>query len=95
MEYTLRLGDYRTCVVQLSARLLGALRNRAAFSMGRHWLLVAASTYGVFLPAWAANAQSQLEQTLDREGWPAQSALRGQLNTTAQRPLNGKIGRAV
>lgn len=78
INYRLSLVDYRNCVAELSGRLRQILDNRAAFSRGRHWLSVAASTFGIFIPAGAERVHAQFEQTLQRAGWPVSAGLRGQ-----------------
>jgi hypothetical protein len=77
VQFDLRLSDYRTCVQYLSELLLKLLDQRESY-IGHIILPIAASTYGVFLPASAVSAQNQFNQTLSEYGWPKQAGLPGQ-----------------
>jgi len=76
VKYDLGLSDYRMCVQHLSDLLLRLLDQRDDY-IGRTVLPVAASTYGVFLPAYVVSAQFQFEATLTKFGWPKKAGLDG------------------
>jgi hypothetical protein len=77
VQYELGLNDYRKTVEVLSDLLVRQLNQRENF-IGCNLLPVAASTYGVYIPASASSGQNQFEQTLTKHGWPLQAGLAGQ-----------------
>jgi hypothetical protein len=75
--FDLGLSDYRICVQKLSEVLLKILNQRGNY-VGLDIIPVAASTYGVYIPASAELAQSKFEGTLIKYGWPKQAGIPGQ-----------------
>lgn len=73
----LPIDDYRRCVERVSDALIGQLSKPRSSTQSRLVTSIA-STHGVYIPAAARVAQTQLAQSLADRGWPEPVALPGQ-----------------